>query len=345
MAAEFVEIDGRRVRVRPSELLNEIDAEGYFHRQENHFKTGFGPGLNPVEKDRYILFWAKGCNWSNRASIVRELLGLQDAIKVEIMGQGTDAFSEEKPLGWEFVNSPNHINPETGARFLSEIYYNTDPSYEGRCTAPTLVDYKTGKVANNDYHRLTNYFEVDFKPFHKEHAPDLYPEELQGEIDKLNWWLFNNVNNAVYKTNFAQSLKAYAENYEIFFSGLDELDKRLEDKRFLFGDYVTDSDVRLFVTLARFDAGYSRGFGPVKKRIVDYKNLWPYARDLYQIPAFFHNSYVITERHEPDLDRPYKRNVFYDFVLPNTDLEKVWRQQTERAWLSSDPYNKFRFES
>lgn len=337
MAAEFVEIDGRRVRVRPSELLHEIDEQGYFHRQENHFKTGFGPGKNPVEADRYILFWAKGCNWSNRAAIVRELLGLQDTIKIELMGQTTSAFADEKPLGWEFVNSPNHINPETGARFLSEIYYNTDPAYEGRCTAPTLVDYKTGKVANNDYHKLTNYFEVDFKPFHKKNAPDLYPEELREEIDKLNWWLFNNVNNATYKTNFAQSFEAYKENYEVLFAGLDAMDERLENQRFLFGDYVTDSDVRLFVTLARLDTQYFRNFGPVKKRLVDYKNLWPYARDLYQIPAFFHNSYVITEPFEP----ARSRNKFYNFVLPRLNLDQIWRQQTDRASLSGDPTNKF----
>ena len=214
--AEYIEVNGRQIRVRPTETVSEVDKYGNFHRQPNHFTKGFGPGENPVEKDRYILFWAKGCHWSNRASITRELLGLQDAIKVEIVDWDDDAY--EKPLGWEFVNSPDHINPETGAQFLSELYYNADPEYTGRATVPSFVDYKEKKVVNNDYHRLTNYLEVDFKPFQKPDAPDLYPEELREEIDKLNWWLFENVNNAVYRAQFAQSLQAFSDAYETFFA-------------------------------------------------------------------------------------------------------------------------------
>lgn len=179
---EYYEVNGRQIRVRPTESGQEIDEYGNFHRQPNHFTKGFGEGENPVEADRYILFWGKGCNWSNRASIARELLGLDKAIKVEIVDWG----DYEKPLGWEFVNSPNHINKETGAQFLSELYYNADDDYEGRTTVPALVDYKEKKVVNNDYHHLTNHFETAFKPLHKKGAPDLYPEELREEIDKLN---------------------------------------------------------------------------------------------------------------------------------------------------------------
>lgn len=189
---EYYEVNGRQIRVRPTESGQEIDEYGNFHRQPNHFTKGFGEGENPVEADRYILFWGKGCNWSNRASIARELLGLDKAIKVEIVDWG----DYEKPLGWEFVNSPDHINKETGAQFLSELYYNADDDYEGRTTVPALVDYKEKKVVNNDYHHLTNHFETAFKPLHKKGAPDLYPEELREEIDKLNVWLFENVNNA-----------------------------------------------------------------------------------------------------------------------------------------------------
>ena len=172
---EYYEVNGRQIRVRPTESGQEIDEYGNFHRQPNHFTKGFGEGENPVEADRYILFWGKGCNWSNRASIARELLGLDKAIKVEIVDWG----DYEKPLGWEFVNSPNHINKETGAQFLSELYYNADDDYEGRTTVPALVDYKEKKVVNNDYHHLTNHFETAFKPLHKKGAPDLYPEELR----------------------------------------------------------------------------------------------------------------------------------------------------------------------
>lgn len=297
---EYYEVNGRQIRVRPTESGQEIDEYGNFHRQPNHFTKGFGEGENPVEADRYILFWGKGCNWSNRASIARELLGLDKAIKVEIVDWG----DYEKPLGWEFVNSPDHINKETGAQFLSELYYNADDDYEGRTTVPALVDYKEKKVVNNDYHHLTNHFETAFKPLHKKGAPDLYPEELREEIDKLNVWLFENVNNAVYRAQFAESLQAFKDGYETFFAGLEAMDKRLENQRFLFGDYITDSDIRLYTTLARFDYSYSRNIGPCVHRLVDYKNLWPYARDLYQIPAFRHNTYFKDFAASEDLTHP-----------------------------------------
>lgn len=342
--AEYLEVNGRKIRVRPTETVSEIDKYGNFHRQPNRFTEGFGEGKNPVEKDRYILFWAKGCHWSNRASITRELLGLQDAIKVEIVGSDD---SREKPLGWEFVNSPGRINTETGTQFLSELYYNADPAYEGRATVPSFVDYKTKKVVNNDYHKLTNYLEVDFRPFHKKDAPDLYPEELREEIDKLNYWLFDNVNNAVYRAQFAQSLQAFSDAYETFFAGLDTMEKRLEDKRFLFGDYVTDSDIRLYVTLARFDVSYSRRIGPCRQRLVDYKNLWGYARDLYQIPAFYHNTYFKDFAATSDSAKKkenYFDSTYYDLVIPSTDFDSIWKTPTGREKLSKDPANKFRLE-
>ena len=344
--AEYIEVNGRQIRVRPQEKKSETDARGNFPRQLNRFTQGFGPGENPVEQGRYILFWAKGCHWSNRASIVRELLGLEDTIKAEIVDRDHTRDTGGRDLGWEFVNSPDHVNPETGAQFLSELYYATAPDYQGRPTVPALVDYKSGKVANNDYHRLTNYFEVEFKPFQKPDAPDLYPEDLREDIDRLNWWLFENVNNAVYLAMFAQSLEAFSEAYEVFFAGLDALEKRLEDRRFLFGDYVTDSDIRLFVTLARFDVRYSKFIGPAKHRLTDYKNLWGYARDLYQIPAFAHNTYfhdfAATKAKGGDRDADYFGSTFYDLVVPATDYDTIWKEPAGRESLSLDPAHKLK---
>ena len=340
---EYVDVNGRQIRVRPRETAQEIDEYGNFHRQPNRFTEGFGEGKNPVEKDRYILFWAKGCNWSNRAAIARELLGLEDAVKVEIV----DWTDREENLGWEFVNSPDHINPETGAQFLSELYYNADEEYTGRTTVPAFVDYKTKRVVNNDYHWLTNHLETAFRPFHKKGAPDLYPEELRPEIDKLNKWLFENVNNAVYRAQFAESLQAFADGYETFFAGLDAMEERLADKRFLFGDYVTDSDIRLYTTIARLDVSYSRNIGPCKHRLVDYPNLWGYARDLYQIPAFRHNTYFKDFAASVDLneaDEEYWENTYYDIVVQETDWDTIWKTPTGRESLSKDPAHKFKAE-
>ena len=243
---DYEVVNGRKIRVRPVETVSEVDENGYFVRQPNHFTEGFGEGKNLVEAGRYRLVWAKLCHWSNRASIVRELLGLDEAISVNMV----DHAEHEKNLGWEFVYDKDNVDPVLDIQFLSEAYYKADDDYTGRTTVPALIDLKTGKVVNNDYHRLTNYFEVDFKPFHKKNAPDLYPEELRKDIDEMNDWLFDNINNGVYKATFARSKEAYWDAYNSFYAAMDILEKRLENQRFLFGDYVTDSDIRLYTTLA-----------------------------------------------------------------------------------------------
>ena len=326
---DYEVVNGRKIRVRPVETVSEVDENGYFVRQPNHFTEGFGEGRNPVEKGRYHLVWAKLCHWSNRASIVRELLGLDEAISVNMV----DHADHEKNLGWEFVYDKDNVDPVLDIQFLSEAYYKADDDYTGRTTVPALIDVKTGKVVNNDYHHLTNHFETAFKPLHKKGAPDLYPEELREEIDKLNVWLFENVNNAVYRAQFAESLQAFKDGYETFFAGLEAMDKRLENQRFLFGDYITDSDIRLYTTLARFDYSYSRNIGPCVHRLVDYKNLWPYARDLYQIPAFRHNTYFKDFAASEDLTHApedYWENVYYDIVVQETDWDTIWSQPEEK---------------
>ena len=149
-----------------------------------------------------------------------------------------------------------------------------------------MVDLKEQKVVNNDYHRLTNYFETAWAPFHKENAPDLYPEHLRSEIDALSDIIFHEVNNGVYKCGFARSQEAYEAAFDVLFNRLDLLEERLSNKRFLFGDYITDSDVRLYTTLARFDVAYYNAFKCNRNMIVDFPNLWGYLRDLYQTPGF-----------------------------------------------------------
>ena len=331
------------IKIRPVETKTEIDERGAFQRQPNHFTTPFGDGEGELkaEKGRYHLYWAKGCHWSNRASIVRELLGLEDAISVTIVGHDYED-PEKRRYGWGFAAYENQVDPTTGAEFLSEFYYRADPDYTGRTTVPALVDLETYTVVNNDYHRLTNYLEVNFKPFQKVNAPNLYPEELRADIDNLNDnVLFPFVNNGVYRMMFAQSLVAYEEAFNDFFTTLDVLEKRLENNRFLFGDYVTDSDVRFFVTLARFDTHYYRNLGPIKKRISEYTNIWGYARDLYEIPAFKHNTYF------HDIARGWdtkKEKLFVDFnsrFADDIDFDAIWSTPQKRKYLSKTPEQKF----
>lgn len=268
--------------IATSENAHEISEDGSFVRQKNRFDTPFGdkPGELPVEAGRYRILWAKICPWAHRSIIVRELLGLQDVISV-----GT-ASPVRTDKGWEFSLDENGVDPVLNIRYLPEIYAETDPNYNGRATVPTVVDVKTRKVVNNDYFRLTNYWETAFKPFHKAGAPDLYPESLREEIDAFNELLFNEVNNAVYKAGFAQTQEAYEKAYDLLFHRLDWLEERLSQQRYLFGNQLTDSDIRFYVTLVRFDAAYYPVFRTNRNRIVDFPNIWNYAKDLYQTKGF-----------------------------------------------------------
>jgi len=277
-----LEENNRFGKVSTTENAHEVSKTGAFVRQENRFVTPFGEGEGelPVEAGRYRLIWTSLCPWATRQVIAIHLLGLENVISI---GKVSPIRTEN---GWEFSLDPDGVDPVLGIRYLPEIYAATDPEYTGRATVPTVVDLKTRKVVNNDYHRLTNYWEKEWKRFHKPGAPDLYPEDLRTEIDELNVILFNEVNNGVYKAGFAQSQEEYEKNYHLVFNRLDQLEERLGKNRFLFGDRLTDSDIRLYVTLSRFDVAYYFTHKTNRNRIADYDNLWNYAKELYSIPAF-----------------------------------------------------------
>lgn len=332
-------INGRKIRVRPKETVSEIDKNGYFRRQPNHFTTPFGDGENDLKAEgnkRYRLVWAKLCHWSNRAAIVRELEGLEDQISVNMVEHAP----HEKNLGWEYVYNENNIDPVLGDQFLSEAYYRADDDYQGRTTVPALIDTTTGKVVNNDYNWLTTYFEVNFLPWHKKGAPELYPVELREEIDKMNLWLFDNINNAVYRSSFSRSNEGHFDGVNTFYAAMDRLEKRLETNRFIFGDYVTDSDIRLYVTLARLDIRYTTQLGETKRPLYTYKNLWGYAKELWEIPAFAHHTdfaAIIRQGRIEGEEDGFRASTHYDLALPKIDWDAQWKVSTERAYLSSDP--------
>ena len=322
----------------------EVDSEGNFNRQKNQFETPFGEGEGelPVEPGRYRLLWAPVCPWAHRSVIVRRLLGLEDVIS---LGTADPKRPDVPRSDWAFTLDEGDVDPVLGTHYISEAYLAPDPDYTGRFTVPALLDIPSGKVVNNDYFNLTLYFETAWKPYHKEGAPDLYPEELRKDIDEMNDWLFDNINNGVYKATFARSKEAYWDAYNSFYAAMDILEKRLENQRFLFGDYVTDSDVRLYVTLARLDIRYTWQLGHTKHRLIDYPNLWGYARDLYQIPAFRNNTYF------KDFANPNNKKVgalfFESFnarFLDEINFDAYWGAPHDRAHLSSDPGNKFKAE-
>lgn len=268
-----------------SKAVKEIKEDGSFNRQKNRFTTPFGinEGDLPVEAGRYRLLWSAVCPWAHRSVIVRRILGLEAVIS---LGTASPMRPKLPHVDWEFSLDKDGVDPVLGVQYMSEIYKKTEPDYTGRPTVPVIVDVKEQKVVNNDYFKLTNYLETVWAPFHKENAPDLYPESLREEIDALNHVIFHDVNNGVYKCGFAQSQEAYELAYDTLFERLDELEQRLAKQRFLFGDYITDSDVRLYATLVRFDVAYYSAFKANRNRIVDFPNLWGYLRDLYQTPGF-----------------------------------------------------------
>ncbi|MBR1691511.1 MAG: glutathione S-transferase C-terminal domain-containing protein [Lachnospiraceae bacterium] len=311
-------------QVARSEKEHEISESGAFVRQQNRFTTPFGdgPGELPVEAGRYRLIWTPLCPWATRQVITFKLLGIgEDIISIGTVGpvRGKE--------GWEFSLDEGGTDPVLGIRYLPEIYAATDPEYQGRATVPTVVDVKERKVVNNDYHKLSNYWQTAWKQFHRKGAPDLYPEELREEIDKLNDLLFHEINNGVYKAGFAETQEEYEKNYHLVFDRLGKLEEHLGKNRFLFGDRLTDSDIRLYVTLARFDTAYYFGFRLNKKRIRDYDNLWNYAKELYSIPAF---------REATDFDaikRGYllgaEENPYQ--ILPLGPDNTVWTEPNDRA--------------
>lgn len=314
---------------------SEVKKDGSFKRQGNFFSTRFGheQGNLPVEEKRYRLIWAAPCPWSHRAAIVRKLLGLEDAISVGMV----DPIRPNIPrIDWSFTLDEGDKDPELGTSYLSEVYLNAEVNYEGRPTVPAVVDIETKQVVNNDYFTLTNDFEVAWAPFHKVNAPNLYPVELRDEIDALSDVIFNEVNNGVYKCGFAKSQQAYEQAYDVLFARLDALEERLADKRFLFGDFITDADVRLYVTLARFDIAYYNAFKANKKRIVDYPNLWGYARDLYQIPAFKETTdFDACKRHYHLSVRLSPTDNMGEGILPKGPDLSGWEENHDRERLGS----------
>lgn len=263
----------------------EIGKKGRFVRQNNQFIATFGQeeGQLPVEANKYRLLWAPVCPWAHRAVIVRSVLGLD---KVISLGTADPIRPKLDHIDWAFTLDENDVDPVLGIHYIGEAYLNADPTYDKRPTVPALVDIETKKVVENDYHNLTYYFERDWKELHKAGAPDLFPEELEDEIRELNDIIFHDINNGVYKAGFARSQEAYEEAYNAVFDRLDWLEERLSQQRYLHGNQLTDSDVRLYTTLARFDVAYYGAFHVNKRRLIDYPNLWAYARDLYQTPGF-----------------------------------------------------------
>ncbi len=242
--------------------------------------TAEGREGRPVEADRYRLVVSRACPWANRSIIVRRLLGLEDALSMGVAGPTHDKNS------WTFDLDPGGVDPVLGIGRLKDAYEQAVPGYPRGITVPAIVDVPSGAVVTNDFKQITLDLSTEWTAFHRDGAPQLYPQHLRDEIDAVAERVFRDVNNAVYECGFAGTQAAYDEAYVRLFAALDWLSERLANQRYLVGDTITEADVRLFTTLVRFDPVYHGHFKCNRSKLSEMPVLWAYARDLFQTPGF-----------------------------------------------------------
>jgi glutathionyl-hydroquinone reductase len=236
--------------------------------------------LWPVEPGRYRLVAAKACPWATRAIIVRQLLGLEDVISLGTPGPTHDERS------WTFDLDPGGVDPVLGIERLQQAYFARFPGYPRGITVPAIVDVPSGGVVTNDFPWITHDLFFEWRDFHRADAPDLWPADLREEMEQVMQRVYTEVNNGVYRCGFAGSQEAYDAAYDRLWVALDWLEERLATRRYLMGEAITEADVRLWTTLARFDAVYHGHFKCNRQKLTELPHLWGYARDLYAVPAF-----------------------------------------------------------
>ncbi len=261
-------------------IASEQGDDGSFRRQPSQFREWIsddGSTPYPLQRDRYHLYVSRACPWAHRTIIARELMGLTDVIGISFVDPIRDA------RGWAFTGN-GYIDPINSFTFLSEAYRATYPGYDGGVTVPVLWDKHGGVIVNNESADILRMLETVFWPL-AEHPVELYPERLRDDIDALNADIYDTVNNAVYKAGFSRNQAIYEREVAALFATLDTLDARLAERRFLFGPDPLETDWRLFTTLVRFDPVYQIHFKCSLRKLIEYEQLWGYARDLYQWPG------------------------------------------------------------
>ena len=264
----------------------ETKAQGFqagagFHRPRYRFQGRIstdGSSGYRADPGRYHLYVAWGCPWANRAAIVRKLKKLESVVSLSYVDDERDG------RGWAFRDrrGPDPVN---GFTFLSEAYEATEPGYQGHVSVPVLWDRRTGVIVSNNFPDITIDLGTQFEEWAGS-SVQLYPPELRTEIDELNAFIYDNVNDAPYRVAGATTAEEYDRLREQTIDALQQLDERLARRRYLLGDRLTEADVRLWVTLARFDAGYNPMARVSERPLTSFPSLWAYARDLYSRPEF-----------------------------------------------------------
>lgn len=271
-----------------AQFPQEQSASGEFERQEDAFREWISADNStpyPAVADRYHLYVSLACPWASRTIIARKLLGLEDVVGMTVV----DPVRNER--GWAFrdpfggttsVSSFPSTDPVNGFQFLSEAYIATDPHFDGRVTVPVLWDKERKKIINNCEDDICRMFNDAFRGLAQDKEIDLFPSDVAAEQEKLSDFIYDKINNGVYKAGFTTRQRVYEHACRELFVALDELEARLAKNRYLFGTRIVETDWRLFCTLIRFDVVYYIHFKCSVRRILDYPNLQGYLTDLYQ---------------------------------------------------------------
>jgi putative glutathione S-transferase len=264
------------------------ETRGRFVRSESQFRNWITPDGSPgpsgtggfkAEAGRYHLYVSLACPWAHRVLIYRKLKGLEELLPVSVVNLYMG------PEGWTFDDGPGVVpDSVNGVKRLYELYTLADPRYSGRATVPVVWDKERRTIVSNESSEIIRMLNSAFDGI-TGNTLDLYPEPLRAKIDEWNAFIYPNLNNGVYRAGFATTQQAYEEAANDVFLALDKIEAQLAQTRYLTGDRLTEADIRLFPTLARFDAVYYGHFKCNKRRIVDYPNLWGYVRDIYQTPG------------------------------------------------------------
>ena len=255
-------------------------SDGSFVRLESEFRdrvTRDGSSGFKAEAGRYYLVTAPSCPWAHRTVLMRRLKGLEDTIPIL---QSDLA----KGQGWAYSRGFDDLRPVDGVFHVHQVYSAARPDFTGRATVPVLWDRETRTIVNNESSEIIRMLNSEFDEFGKT-ALDLYPAALRSEIDETNAFVYDAINNGVYRCGFARTQAAYEQGFRKLFAALDSLEERLGRQRYLIGDRFTEADLRLFPTLVRFDAVYYSHFKCNLRRLADYHNLTNYTRDIYQMPG------------------------------------------------------------
>jgi len=274
-----------------AQFPDEQTKSGEFERQPDAFRewvSNDGSTSYPTAAGRYHLYVSLACPWASRTVIFRKLKGLEEAIGMTVV----DPIRDEE--GWAFREPSGKILPGApfestdsinGFQFLSEAYKATNPDYNERVTVPVFWDKQTKKIVNNCEDDICRMFNDRFNDFSRNKDVDFFPREIEKEHAKLSSFLYDNVNNGVYRAGFATRQRPYEIACRRLFEALDDLEERLSKSRYLFGNRLVEADWRLFCTLIRFDVVYHGHFKCNLRRIIDYPNLQGYLMDLYQQPG------------------------------------------------------------